>query len=133
MLKRLVKAVKGKGIDNEIHKSVAMHQHFNREMGKTKRRLKLKKITVDNNALLKRIQEVQPTYSRVKWEEDARRNEHHRKVMTLYPEFYKPVDVTNLSKKPLGSIGSNESHSSEGRSRSPYKFPDDNSAGSYSR
>ena len=134
MLKRLVKAVKGKGIDNEIHKSVAMHQHFNREMGKTKRRLKLKKITVDNNALLKRIQEVQPTYSRVKWEEDAKRNEHHRKVMTLYPEFYKPVDTLSL-KKPLGSIGSDGSIGSGSRSRSPYKFPDDNSASavSYSR
>ena len=124
MLKRLVKAVKGKGIDNEIHKSVAMHQHFNREMGKTKRRMKLKKITVDNNSLLKRIQEVQPTYSRVKWEEDAKRNEHLRKVMTLYPERYKPVDISHLKKKPLGSIDSNGSMGSSS-GMSPYKFPDE--------
>ena len=118
MLKRLVKAVKGKGIDNEIHKSVAMHQHFNKEMGKTKRRLRLKKITVDNNALLRRIQEVQPTYNRVKWEQDAERNEHHRKVMTLYPEYYKPVDISQLlSKSP-------DDNSSLGRSNSPHKFPD---------
>lgn len=122
MLKRLVKAVKGKGIDNEIHKSVAMHQHFNKEMGKTKRRMRLKKITVDNNSLLKRIQDVQPTYSRVKWAEDAKRNEHHRKVMSLYPERYKPVDTSSLrrnnSLSPLGSSGG---------SGSPYKFPDDGS------
>lgn len=125
MLKRLVKAVKGKGIDNEIHKSVAMHQHFNREMGKTKRRMKLKKITVDNNSLLRRIQEVQPTYSRVKWEQDAKRNEHLRKVMTLYPERYKPVDISHLNKKkPLGSIDSNGSLDSSG-GMSPYKFPDE--------
>lgn len=131
MLKRLVKAVKGKGIDNEIHKSVAMHQHFNREMGKTKRRMKLKKITIDNNALLKRIQEVQPTYSRVKWEQDAKRNEHHRKVMTLYPEYYKPIELSK--KKPLGSIGSNESLGSTSRSKSPYKFPDESHHDSFSR
>jgi hypothetical protein len=120
MLKRLVKAVKGKGIDNEIHKSVAMHQHFNKEMGKTKRRLRLKKITVDNNALLRRIQDVQPTYNRVEWEKDAERNEHHRKVMTLYPERYKPVDISHLAKSTSldeTSLGS------PGRSRSPDKFP----------
>jgi hypothetical protein len=112
MLKRLVKAVKQKSIDNEIHKSVAMHQHFNKEIGQHKRRIKLQKITIENNALLKRIQEVTPTYNRVKWEEDARRNEHHRKVMTLYPEMYKPA----LPKSPESAARSNS------RSNSPSRF-----------
>lgn len=130
MLKRLVKAVRTKSIDNEIHKSVAMHQHFNREIGQHKRRIRLQKITIDNNSLLKRIQEVQPTYNRVKWAEDAKRNEHHRKVMTLYPEYYKPVELSSLkqSTSPDGGSLSGSLGSGSRRGGSPYKFPDERSS-----
>lgn len=100
MLKRLVKAVRVKSIDNEIHGSVEMHRKFNREIAQHKRRMHLQKITRENNDLLKRIQSVEPCYSRNEWDEDARRNEHHRKGMSMYPEHYKPAYVKSPERSP---------------------------------
>jgi hypothetical protein len=58
MLERLAKVVQHKTIDNEIHKSVAMHATFKKKLGLTKKRLEMQKITEENQRLLKRIQEV---------------------------------------------------------------------------
>ena len=82
-----VQVVQNKSIDNEIHKSVAMHAQFKKKLGLTKKRLEMQKLTEENQRLLKRIQEVPPAYNHLKWEEDARVNKEIMKNMTLYPEF----------------------------------------------
>ena len=69
MLERLAKVVQNKTIDNEIHKSVAMHSTFKKKLGLTKKRLEMQKITEENQRLLKRIQEVSPAYNHLEWEE----------------------------------------------------------------
>ena len=79
--------VQNKSIDNEIHKSVAMHAQFKKKLGLTKKRLEMQKLTEENQRLLKRIQEVPPAYNHLKWEEDARANREIMKNMTLYPEI----------------------------------------------
>ncbi len=88
MLERLAKVVQQKSIDNEIHKSVAMHAEFKRKLGLTKKRLEMQKITEENKRLLKRIQEVPPAYNHVEWEDDARRKQEIMENMLLYPEFH---------------------------------------------
>lgn len=87
MLERLAKVVQNKSIDNEIHKSVAMHAQFKKKLGLTKKRLEMQKLTEENQRLLKRIQEVPPAYNHLKWEEDARVNREIMRNMTLYPEM----------------------------------------------
>lgn len=87
MLERLAKVVQNKSIDNEIHKSVAMHAQFKKKLGLTKKRLEMQKLTEENQRLLKRIQEVPPAYNHLKWEEDARANREIMRNMTLYPEI----------------------------------------------
>jgi len=48
MLERLAKVVQNKTIDNEIHKSVAMHAQFKKKLGMTKKRLEMQKLTEEN-------------------------------------------------------------------------------------
>ena len=79
--------MQNKSIDNEIHKSVAMHAQFKKKLGLTKKRLEMQKLTEENQRLLKRIQEVPPAYNHLKWEEDARANREIMRNMTLYPEI----------------------------------------------
>jgi hypothetical protein len=87
MLERLAKVVQHKSIDNEIHKSVAMHAAFKKKLGMTKKRLHMQKITRENQHLLKRIQEVPPAYNHLEWEEEARRRDEVMRNMTVYPEI----------------------------------------------
>jgi hypothetical protein len=87
MLERLAKVVQHKSIDNEIHKSVAMHASFKKKLGLTKKRLHMQKLTTENQHLLKRIQEVPPAYNHLKWEEEARRRDEVMRNMTVYPEM----------------------------------------------
>jgi len=87
MLERLAKVVQHKSIDNEIHKSVAMHAAFKKKLGLTKKRLHMQKITEENQRLLKRIQEVPPAYNHLEWEEEARRRDEVMRNMTVYPEL----------------------------------------------
>jgi hypothetical protein len=52
MLERLAKVVQNKTIDNEIHKSVAMHARFKKKLGLTKKRIEMQKLTEENQRLL---------------------------------------------------------------------------------
>ena len=98
LLERLAKVVQQKTIDNEIHKSVKMHAQFKAKLGLTKKRLEMQKITEENQRLLKRIQEVPPAYNHLKWEEEAKRNEHIKRCMALYPEYYEREDKEKAEK-----------------------------------
>ena len=81
MLERLAKVVQHKGIDNEIHKSVEFHQSFKKKLLLVHKRSQMQKLTTENQALLKRIQEVPPAYNHLEWEEDAKRKDEIKRCM----------------------------------------------------
>ena len=99
MLERLAKVVQNKSIDNEIHKSVAMHAAFKKKLGLTKKRLHMQKITEENQRLLKRIQEVPPAYNHLEWEEEAKRRDEVMKNMTSYPEMLEKREKEKATKE----------------------------------
>merc|ERR1711916_50443 len=88
MLERLAKVIQNKSIDNELHKSVKFHMEFKKKLRSSQKRVQMQKLTVENQQTLKRIQEVPPAYNHLQWEEDAKRNDHIKRCMALYPEFY---------------------------------------------
>jgi E3 ubiquitin-protein ligase TRIP12 len=50
------------------------------------RRLELQRITQENQRLLKRIQETEPCYNHLEWEEDARKREQYIANMSEFAE-----------------------------------------------
>ena len=99
LLERLAKVVQQKTIDNEIDKSIDMHAKFKKKLALRGKQLEMQKMTEENLRLLKRIQKVPPAYNRFEWEEDARRKEHIKRCMCLYPEFYERLDKEKAMKK----------------------------------
>ncbi len=117
MLERLAKVVQHKTIDNEIHHSVEMHAKFKKKLGLTKKRVEMQRLTEENQRMLKRIQEVPPAYNHLEWEEDARRKEHIKRCMALYPEYYEKLDKEKAEKS------NNRSGSGSRESGSPIQLP----------
>jgi hypothetical protein len=101
MLERLAKVIQHKTIDNEIHHSVEFHQQFKKKLTLQQKRAKMQKLTVENQEMLKRIQEVSPAYNHMEWEEDAKRKEHIKRCMALYPEYYERLDKEKAEKERL--------------------------------
>lgn len=69
-----------------------MHATFKKKLGMTKKRVEMQKLTEENQRILRRIQEVSPAYNHLEWEEDARRKEHIKRCMALYPEYYEKME-----------------------------------------
>ena len=84
LLDRLGKALERKNIDNE-RKAIKFNSL---EQGKKK--LELKRVTMENQLLLNRIQFAQPMYNHHQWERDAEHREFYLKNMTEFPELYCP-------------------------------------------
>ena len=84
LLDRLGKALERKNIDTE-RKAVKFNSL---EQGKKK--LELKRVTMENQLLLNRIQFAQPMYDHNQWERDAEHREFYLKNMTEFPENYVP-------------------------------------------
>lgn len=84
LLERLAECMQKKRIDNE---NVAARK-FKRSLADTGKRQELAKITAENYRLLKKIQEIEPTYHIAQWEEDNRRREAYLRNMTEFPERY---------------------------------------------
>lgn len=125
MLERLAKVIQHKTIDNEIHHSVEFHQQFKKKLTLQQKRAKMQKLTVENQEMLKRIQEVTPAYNHMEWEEDAKRKEHIKRCMALYPEYYERLDKEKAEKERIkqtktGSIAfNNTGDTGSGRETSP--------------
>eukprot|EP01001_Neometanema_parovale_P009304 NODE_5548_length_934_cov_101.918619_g5325_i0.p1 GENE.NODE_5548_length_934_cov_101.918619_g5325_i0~~NODE_5548_length_934_cov_101.918619_g5325_i0.p1 ORF type:complete len:251 (+),score=63.17 NODE_5548_length_934_cov_101.918619_g5325_i0:82-753(+) len=64
-----------------------------KSLNKDARRRELVRITQENQALLRRIQGRQPTYSHLEWEQDRERNEHLCERICRYP--YRPAKIPN--------------------------------------
>mmetsp|Transcript_7986 Transcript_7986/g.8753 ORF Transcript_7986/g.8753 Transcript_7986/m.8753 type:complete len:183 (-) Transcript_7986:250-798(-) len=118
MLERLAKVVQHKTIDNEIHHSVEMHAKFKKKLVLTKKRMDMQRLTEENQRMLRRIQEVPPAYNHLEWEEDARRKEHIKRCMALYPEYYERLDKEKSEKRRAKSL-----NSTRGSSGSPTSYP----------
>lgn len=84
LLERLAETMQKKRIDNENKNAT----RYKRSLGDTGKRMELTKITAENYRLLKKIQEIEPTYNITKWEEDNRRREQYLKNMTEFPDQY---------------------------------------------
>lgn len=82
LVKRMTDIMQRGGIDN------APPAYSVTSLNKVKRRQELSRITAENHALLKRIQEQQPTYNHLQWEQDRERSEQMCDRICRYP--YRP-------------------------------------------
>lgn len=84
LVKRMNDIMHRPGIDNsQPHEKAAS---LNKEL----RKQELSRITRENHALLKRLQERQPTYNHLQWEQDRERNEEMCERLCRHP--YKPAN-----------------------------------------
>ena len=90
ILERLAKVMQHKTIDNDPppSKSIGRQQA---------RRLELQRITQENQRLLKRIQETEPCYNHLEWEEDARKREVIIANMSEFSEANMKVPMPSVS------------------------------------
>lgn len=85
MLERLAKIMQHKTIDNDNK-----HTKFGKSLMQTSRRMELQRITQENQRLLKRIQEADPVYNHLDWEEEAKRRTLYMKNMSDFHEYIPP-------------------------------------------
>ena len=78
-----------------------MHARFKKKLALRGKQLEMQKITEENLRLLKRIQKVPPAYNRFEWEEDAKRKDHIKRCMCLYPEFYERQEKEKAMKQSM--------------------------------
>lgn len=58
---------------------------YSHSLNKEQRKRELQKITSENQAILRRIQMREPTYDRIQWEEDARKNQQYAQNIREFP------------------------------------------------
>jgi hypothetical protein len=63
------------------------------------RRLELQRVTQENQRLLKRIQETEPCYNHLKWEDEARKREQIMANMSEFSETNMKVPMPTISAK----------------------------------
>eukprot|EP00607_Mallomonas_marina_P009739 CAMPEP_0182420840 /NCGR_PEP_ID=MMETSP1167-20130531/5928_1 /TAXON_ID=2988 /ORGANISM="Mallomonas Sp, Strain CCMP3275" /LENGTH=181 /DNA_ID=CAMNT_0024597337 /DNA_START=193 /DNA_END=738 /DNA_ORIENTATION=- len=83
LLERLAKIMQQKTIDNE-----SGVLQFKKSLTQTNRRIELERITDENQRLLRRIQEAEPCYNHLQWEEAAKTREVYLRNMTEFPETF---------------------------------------------
>ena len=71
-------------------------------LNRNKRKRELVKITIENQAILKRLQEKQPTYSVNKWNEEFRRNEQFKLNLLEYPQVATSLNITRVESEADG-------------------------------
>ena len=64
---------------------------FRRSLTQTHRKLELERITQENQRLLKRIQETEPCYNHLEWEESAKAREVYLRNMTEFPDMFDTI------------------------------------------
>lgn len=100
MLERLAKIMQQKTIDNDNK-----HTKFGKSLIQTSRRVELHRITQENQRLLQRIQEVEPIYNHLEWEEEAKQRAAYVKNMSDFREFApsQRVDTKLIRNKSAGA------------------------------
>lgn len=102
ILERLAKVMQQKTIDNENRVKMG------KSLTQTHRKLELQRITQENQRLLRRIQETEPCYNHLDWEEDFKRRQQYISNMSEYAEQNMKIPIGQLPKrhgqlKPLHS------------------------------
>ena len=115
VLERLAKVMQKKTIDNDPPRNLSIGRQ-------QARRLELQRITQENQRLLKRIQETEPCYNHLEWEEDAKRR---AAIMANMSEFAEanmkvevPLTVSQLQAKQKKEKGGSVRSSKSGKSSS---------------
>lgn len=101
LVKRMTEIMQRGGLDN------AKPSERVSSLNKVRRRQELERITKENHSLLKRIQERQPTYNHLEWEQDRERNELMCDRICRYP--YRPAGSKRAaSQPPVASTSGND-------------------------
>jgi len=66
---------------------------YSKSLTKEARKREMKKITSENQEILRRIQHAEPTYDHMAWEEDARRHEGYMKNLCELPITIGPLSA----------------------------------------
>lgn len=110
VLERLAKVMQVKTIDNDPPRTKAIGRQ-------QARRLELQRITQENQRLLRRIQETEPCYNHLEWEEDAKKRAVIMANMSEFSDANMKVDVpltvsqVQAQQKSGGSVRSGKSGS----------------------
>jgi hypothetical protein len=78
---------------------------YSHSLNKEQRKRELQKITSENQAILRRIQTREPTYDRIQWEEEARRNMQYAANIREYPDGTNQGSMTELRTTSAYSTG----------------------------
>jgi septal ring factor EnvC (AmiA/AmiB activator) len=97
MLERLARALQKKTIDNDKPKLKAMDGHQTKLA-------EMKKITDENNRILRRIREAKSAYDNIQWAEDAKQREKYLSNMSEFSPQNTSYHIT--SPKRLSSANS---------------------------
>jgi len=104
LLDRLAIAMTSKNIDNDLKA-----KPFTSYM-ELQRKKQLKKLQLENERMLERIQQTVPSYRHVEWELDAEKRVEYLRNMTEFPHLFVPPGSSRKSRTG--------SSNSQGRSRS---------------
>lgn len=86
------------------HKTIDNDPPHSKSIGRQQaRRLELQRITQENQRLLKRIQETEPCYNHLQWEEEARKREQIMANMSEFSEANMKIPLPSVSTKKLKS------------------------------
>ncbi len=83
LLERLANIMQSKSTDNDNN-----FLQYQRSLTAINRRAELERITEDNQRLLKRIQEAEPCYNHLTWEESEKERSKLLKNMSEFPESF---------------------------------------------
>ena len=87
LVKRMTEIMQRSGIDSVKPASMVA------SLNGVRRKQELSRITQENHSLMRRIQERQPTYSHLQWEQDRERNEQLCERICKYP--YRPGNAAS--------------------------------------
>lgn len=78
---------------------------YSKSLSKEARKKEMRKITSENQEILRRIQHAEPTYDHMAWAEDARRHESYMKNMCELPIAIGPLSVAREAEQSMRGMG----------------------------
>jgi E3 ubiquitin-protein ligase TRIP12 len=81
---------------------------YSKSLTKEARKREMRKITAENQEILRRIQNAEPTYDHMSWQEDARRHEGYMKNMCELPISIGPLSVAREAEDTMQRTGAGQ-------------------------
>jgi hypothetical protein len=72
------------------------------------RKKEMKKIMLDNQRLLDRIQHTVPSYDHIEWERDAQKRMEYLRNMTEFPDYFQPPGLKRTPSASRSRAGTRE-------------------------